>query len=149
MIDLDKSDLKWLQKALNKKDVRWFCNCILVKDGYAWATNGHVLHKVTCNGQEGKYARDGILDGKLVDNVHPLEKNWERLVSGFPNVAELSVMTGKLGTLKLSETIGINAKYFYDAVDGASAIALSCDEDKTKVKLEYSNRQAVIMGVKL
>lgn len=151
MINLDKKDLKWLQKALNKKDIRWFCNQILVKDGFAYATNGHVLHKIKCSEGElnGYYDFNGV---KLENNdqLHPLEKNSDRMFEGFidHNIV-LNIMFGRLDCLQLNSSIGINKTYFENVIDKTNEIAIRTNEDRDRINIQYSNRECIIMGMRL
>jgi hypothetical protein len=148
LIKLPKDDLKWLQKALNKKDVRTFCNQILVKNGLAYATNGHVIHRVaTTEDQEGLYTREGI---KIEEELrHPLVNNSDKVLQGYDYPTVLVLMSGCLGTLKLSGTIGINHIYFNNAVDRAKEIELLTNEYGVAIRVDYNNRTAVIMGCKI
>jgi hypothetical protein len=148
LINLPSHDLKWLQKALNKKDIRNFCNQILVKNGEAYATNGHVLHRVeTVEDQDGLYSREGIkLDE---ESRHPLRNNSYKLLNGYRDVVTLFINRKSLGTLKLSDHTGINHSYFNNAVDKATDIELLSKEDYTSIRIDYGNRTAIIMCCKI
>lgn len=146
LINLPKQDLKWLQKALNKKDFREFCKTILVKNGHAYATNGHVMFKVeTTEEQDGTYSFEGI---KIEDIRHPL--NNKDISEGIDNeVLSLKLMLYNLDVLELNDKIGINKSYFEAATDKSKQVNVCQDIEGTRIKLSYSNRTAVIMGMKL
>ena len=145
IIDLDKKDLLWLQKALNKKGYRPFETQILAKDGIVYATNGHVLHilssdKVT----NGKYN----FKGELIigdESIHPLENNPSRLIEGHINECSLSVSTDNLNQFNLDDNRAVSKEYFYNAVDKANNIELKLKENG--VLVSYENRKAVIMCI--
>lgn len=151
MIDLDKKDLKWLQKALSKKDPRAYLSQIIVKDGYAYATNGHVLHRVLMEHRASgvqKYNYDGqfIVDD---ESIHPLEKIDLFDIYWYTGCS-LSLMPTKLDVLKLSGAqIGINKKYFDNTIDKVNNITLQSNEEQNKILIKYDNRAAIIMGVRL
>lgn len=152
LINLPKIDLKWLQKALNKKDHREFCSLILVNNGKAYATNGCVLHIVdTLEDQEGLYTFDGIKTN--VDIAHPLVKNTQRLLNNIDRDCELSLIPTNLRVYKLSDVIGVNRKYFENAVSVAGSVSIKTDLDKQKILISYimgnTTRVALIMGYKL
>lgn len=147
LINLDKQDLKWLQKALDKKDFREFCNQIVVKQGYAYATNGHVIHKIKCSWdeQEGTYSREGIkIDA---DREHPLSKR-DLFDTPFNLECELSIIPNRLNVLSMGE-MGLSKQYFDNAVDKSNEISIKLHENKDRVYIQYDNREVIIMGMKL
>lgn len=146
LINLPKNDLKWLQKGLNKKDFREQCKTILVKNGYAYATNGHVMFKVeTTEDLDGTYSFEGI---KIEDIKHPLDNR--DVSEGIDiEVSSLRLMTYNLNVLELNDKIGIDKSYFETAIDKSKQVDICRDVEGTKIKLRYSNRVAVIMGMKL
>lgn len=148
LINLDKTDLKWLQKALNKKDFRPYCNQILVKQGYAYATNGHVVHKIKCSEHEpqGIYSRDGIKIDE--ESVHPLHKK-DFFDSPFNLECTLSIMPNRLNVLQISNEMGINRDYFNNAIDKTNNIDIKLHENKDRIFINYGNREAIIMGVRI
>lgn len=148
LINLDKQDLKWLQKALDKKDIRDFCNQIVVKQGFAYATNCHVIHKIKCNWdeQEGTYSREGIkIDA---DREHPLSKR-DLFDTSFINECALTIMPNRLNVLQITTEVGLNKDYFDNAVDKTNKINIKLHENKDRVYISYDNREVIIMGMKL
>lgn len=146
ILDLPKNDFKWLQKALDKKDFRECLKQIVVKDGYALATNGHVCFKVKCEDVEGTYD----WDGNKVENPgnHPLQNR--DMFKGFDTQAVLEVIPRQTNTYRLQGLdIGVNKGYFDCAIDKAKFITLKLAESEDRVLVEYGNRNAVIMGCKL
>lgn len=147
LINLSKSDIEWLQKALDKKDLRGFYNQIVVKQGYAYATNGHVIHKIKCRDdeQEGTYSREGIkIDA---DREHPLSKR-NLFDTTFNLDCELRLLPNRLNVLSMGE-MGLNKQYFDNAVDKSNEISIKLHENKDRVYIHYDNREAIIMGMEI
>lgn len=141
LINLDKKDLKWLQKGLNKKDIREIAKHILVKDGYAYATNGHVIHRISVELNEinGIYDYNGI---KIDSDIkHPLEHR--DLTTGHHDVCSLSIDNSQLDYLILDEEYCVNKKYFNNAVDNATEIDMLRKD--SSIRIDYANRLAIIM----
>lgn len=147
LLNIRKDDLNWLNKALNKKDLREYRKTILVKDGYAYATNGHVIHKVKCaaDEQNGVYSKDGTKIDTQDD--HPLLEDMFN--SSFTLDCTLSVIPESLGVLKVVEGVGLNTLYFDNAVAKASKITIKLHENKDRVYIHYDNREVIIMGTRL
>lgn len=147
VINLARQDLKWLQKGLNKKDPRSFTKYILVKDGLAYASNGHVLHAVKLNedSQEGLYSYDGV---KVEDDfIHPLMRQ-DLITKGYTKTVSLHLNSNNLDILSSDIGIGINRAYFDNATDKATQIKVTCKNDQQSIRIDYLNRFAIIMGVR-
>ena len=143
ILNLDKKDLRWLQTALNKKDCREWSKQILVKGGYALATNGHVLHKIkiSLDEIEGTYNYQGI---KIEDSKHPLDN--KDLMSDYADPASLSIDSSDLNCLILDSEIGIDRTYFNNAIHGAKEITML--RKSNSIKISYDNREVLIMGIR-
>lgn len=147
-ITMSKQDLKWLQSALVKKDMREWSKQILVKNGKAYATNGHVMHVIdTIEDQDGIYNYDGI---KIEDNgAHPLRNGDTKLTENVNRQCELTIIPNKLNTFKLNANIGIYAQFFYNAVKVNSECEIYTCSEGLKILVKQGNRYALIMGCKL
>ena len=148
MINLGKQDLRWLQKAFNKKDFRDWIKNILVVNGYAYATNGHVIHKLKCAEEEisGSYDFNGI----KIDDDLKLQDKISKMFNGFNDeCGPLTLMFDRLNTLKLNDNLGIDLKYFNNATDKADNIVVKLHDNKDRIYLHYENREAIIMCVNL
>lgn len=149
LINLPNSDLKWLRKALNKKDVRDFCRLILVKNGYAYATNGYVAYRIeTVEDQDGLYTFEGI---KIDDDVrHPLANNSQKIFNDgdYHETATLTFINRNISMLKINEYYTVNTKYLYNTLDKTNNAVILQDNEGTRLSIEYDNRWAIIMSAR-
>lgn len=150
MINLPKNDIKWLDKALDKKDVRTYCNQILVHKGFAYATNGYVIHKAKCaeDEQEGLYTREGTKLDDSQFNGHPLTRR--DMFTNFNHEMALILNPNRLDVLDTSEIgFGVSLQYFTNAIDKCKKVNLLVHDSGDKLLLQYENREAIIMFMKI
>lgn len=143
-----KTCFQWVNMAVDKKEERYNLRHVYVADGVMVATDGHRLHLMPTDLDEGFYDKNGVrieVDAKFPDYSRVISEmkgerySWTR--------EDCKVIVSDVEIYKLSNGATVNKKYWDEATTGEETVDFYQDGkyDPIRIVFEDPDKIAVVM----
>lgn len=140
-----KTAIEWVAKAAAKNDVRYYLNYIRVQDGYAYATDGHRMHRAVSDLPTGFYCPITLAQVDCDATYPDPNRVMTRLSNVKPYVTDLTLLTKGVShktnyLLKPDIDIAVKESYLMTALNGQDDLLIEYEPYNSGYRIHGDNQ---------